>query len=179
MTTPYLGQITMFAGTFAPVGWALCNGQLLSIAQNSALFQVLGTTYGGDGVQTFALPDLQCRIPVHQGAGLGLSPYVLGQRAGSENVTLLTAQMPQHSHSFNATTTNATATAIGSTLLPGVPTMGANPSLYTLVTTTTPTFNTMAAASCGPAGGNQPHPNQMPSLAISFIIALAGVFPSQ
>ena len=179
MTTPYLGQITMFAGNFAPIDWALCNGQLLPIDQYTALYAVLGTTYGGDGVTTFALPDLQCRLPVSQGTGQGLSTYVLGQRAGSENVTLLTAQMPQHTHSFNATTATATATAVGGTLLPGVPTTGANPSLYTLATTVSPTFNTMAAGSCGPAGQSLPHPNQMPSLCISFIIALQGVFPTQ
>ena len=179
MTSPYLGQITMFAGNFAPIGWALCNGQLLAISQNTALYQLLGTTYGGDGVSTFALPDLQCRLNVHQGTGLGLSTYVLGQLAGTENVTLLTGQMPQHTHSMNATAATATATKVAGNLLPGVPTTGASPSLYTLVTTSSPTFSPMLGTSCGTAGQSLPHSNQMPSLCLSFIIALEGVFPTQ
>src|ERR1700736_4946531 len=100
MPNPYIGQISMFGGSFAPVNYAFCNGQLLDIANNNALFSLLGTTYGGDGVTTFGLPDLRCRLPVHQGTGQGLSPYVLGQAAGNENVTLLTSQMPSHNHTF-------------------------------------------------------------------------------
>src|ERR1700722_19289318 len=95
---PFIGQILMFGFNFAPIGWALCNGQMLSIAQNTALFSLLGTYYGGDGVSTFALPNLQGRVPIHQGSGIGLSPYTIGQSAGSENITLLANQMPTHNH---------------------------------------------------------------------------------
>ena len=98
MADPFLGEIRLFGGNFAPQGWALCNGQLLSISQNTALFSILGTTYGGDGIQTFALPNLQGRVPIHWGQGAGLSAYNLGQSGGSENVTLLVNQIPAHSH---------------------------------------------------------------------------------
>src|SRR5271167_2889298 len=104
MSDPFLGEIRMFGGNFAPIGWALCNGQLLSISQNTALFSVLGTSFGGDGVSTFALPDLQGRVPINAGQGAGLSPYVLGGKGGAENVTLLSTQMPAHKHLVSAET---------------------------------------------------------------------------
>src|SRR5271170_1941307 len=104
----YLGQILMVGFNFAPLGWALCNGQILSIAQNTALFSLLGTIYGGDGVSTFALPNLQSRVPIHQGQGTGLSPYVIGSAGGTENVTLLSTQMPSHNHLINVNNTAGT-----------------------------------------------------------------------
>ena len=110
MASPFLGQIGMFGFTFAPRGWAFCNGQILGIAQNSALFALVGTTYGGNGQTTFALPDLQSRVPVHFGQGPGLSPYVLGQQGGAENVTLLTTQIPAHTHALNAFATTGAET---------------------------------------------------------------------
>ena len=108
MASPFIGQITLFAGNFAPRGWAFCNGQLLSIAQNTALFSILGTTYGGNGQTTFALPDLRGRVPVHAGQGPGLSNYDLGQQGGAESVTLTTAQMPAHTHPANANASRIT-----------------------------------------------------------------------
>jgi microcystin-dependent protein len=183
MTQPYLGQIAMFGGNFAPLGWALCNGQLLDIAQNNALYQLLGTTYGGNGTTTFALPDLQCRLPVHQGTGTGLSTYVLGQKAGSEKIALQTSEMPSHSHPFNVTAAPATSTTIGGSLLPAMPTTGTTatgntaPEFYTSPSGT-PNIQSMAAGSCGAAGQSVPHANQMPSLCITFVIALQGIYPS-
>jgi microcystin-dependent protein len=177
MTSPYIGEVRMFAGTFAPVNWALCNGQVIAISQNEALYQLLGTTYGGDGVNTFNLPDVQGRVPIHQGTGTGLSTYVIGQKAGSESVTLTTSQMPQHNHTLAATTTAATAQAVGPTLLPAMPT-ATNAKLYT-IQGATPTIDAMSVRAVGPAGGSQPHENRMPALAVTFIIALFGIFPSQ
>src|SRR5215471_18552396 len=101
-SAPFIGEIRMFGGSFAPLGWTMCNGQTLSIAQNDALFTLIGTTYGGDGITTFNLPDLRSRVPIHQGQALGLSPYVIGQVGGTESVTLTTAQMPQHNHAVMA-----------------------------------------------------------------------------
>jgi microcystin-dependent protein len=179
MGTPYLGQISMFGGTFAPYGWAFCNGQLMDIASNTALFQLLGTIYGGDGVQTFALPDLQCRIPIQMGQGQGLSTYVIGQKAGSENVTLLAGQMPQHIHTFYATSNSATR-ALPNNALPAVPYGGQLPSFYTIPTSgQTPNVKNLNPAAIGLSGGSQPHSNMMPTLCLSFIIALQGIFPSQ
>jgi microcystin-dependent protein len=177
---PFIGQITMFAGTFAPLGWAFCNGQLMDIGANTALYSLLGTTYGGDGIQTFALPNLQCRLPVHQGTGGGLSPYTLGQAAGVPEVTLLLGQMPAHNHVFNATATTADSKTIGGALLPAIPTTGQSPSFYTQPTQgIAPNVKSLAAGSCGSGGNSLPHKNEMPSLCVSFVIALEGVYPSQ
>jgi len=181
MTTPYLGQISMFGGNFAPVGWAFCNGQLLSISQNTALFSLLGTAYGGDGVQTFGLPNLQSRLPVHVGTGLGLSPYVLGQTGGTTQVTITTQTMAAHTHSLNATQMQANNNKIGSTLLPGKPTQGTTPRFYGSQQQGQPPltpFN-MAVAAVTNAGNSQPHTNLMPSLCITCIIALQGIYPSR
>src|SRR6185437_13404806 len=115
MSSPYVGEIRMFAGNFAPVGWALCAGQLIAISQNETLFQLIGTTYGGDGESTFALPNLQSRVPIHMGTGPGLSPYVIGQSGGNESVTLTTQQIPSHTHTMLATNTGQVATATSST----------------------------------------------------------------
>lgn len=181
MSTPFIGQILMFGGNFAPVSFAFCNGQTLAIDQNTALYSLLGTVYGGDGVSTFKLPDLQCRLAVHQGQFPGLSNYVLGQAAGSENVSLTQQQIPNHNHPLNATSTNATATQIGGTLLPGQPTDGSPPTFYANPISGQPTLTpfTLAAGTCGMTGNNIPHANQMPSTCVSFIIALQGIFPSR
>lgn len=167
--TPFIGEIYMFAGNFAPVGWAFCNGQLMSIAQNQALFALLGTTYGGDGIQTFALPNLQSRIPIHNS-----QTHVQGQFDGVESVTLLSSNMPAHTHALQASPaatsidTPAANTVSGDTTLAGA-------RMYGLPTTPT----TMSPSAIGAAGGSQPHENRMPYLAIDFIIALEGIFPSQ
>lgn len=175
--TPYLGQIMIFAGNFAPNGWAFCNGQLLNISQYAALFSLLGTAYGGNGVQTFGLPNLQSRLPVDQGTGLGLSPYALGQIGGTNTVTITTQTMPIHTHTLNATKSGATSTTIGSTLLPGTP-PGTGANFYT-DSTPTPTLYNLAAGAVGMTGGGQPHTNMMPSLCVTFVIALVGIFPSR
>lgn len=177
MSNNFLGQIDMFGGNFAPRGWAFCNGQLMSIAQNSALFSLLGTAYGGDGVVTFALPNLQSCLPVHQGQGNGLSNYVLGQSSGSQNVTLTVNQIPSHIHTLNATQSPATTRQIGSTTLPGQPPAGNY--LYAVNGDPPLNFADFNSFACSATGSNFPHSNLMPSLCITFIIALQGVFPSR
>lgn len=173
MGTPYIGEIRMIAGNFAPVGWEFCNGQLIPIAENDALFILIGTTYGGDGEETFALPDLRGRIPVHFVSAPN-SPYPLAQAAGTESVTLTVNQMPNHPHTQTATS------ALGNQ---------ANPqgNLLAEVTTATPYLanpdpppsNTLNPNSISSVGGSQPHDNMMPYTGINFIISLFGVFPSQ
>jgi microcystin-dependent protein len=170
MSTPFLGEIRMFAGNFAPRGFALCNGQLMSIAQNTALFSLLGTTYGGDGQQTFALPNLQSRVPIGQGQGVGLSNRNIGESVGSEAVTLLATQIPTHSHAQVASTNAATA-ASGPTGAPAASTTNFYGSGSADLT--------MAATAVGIAGGGQPHNNLAPYLAVNFIIAVEGIFPSR
>jgi microcystin-dependent protein len=181
MTNVFLGQIDMFGGNFAPRGFAFCNGQLMSINQNAALFSLLGTTYGGDGINTFALPNLQSRLPVHQGQGAGLSNYQLGETGGSQNVTIDSTTMPSHNHVLNATQTMATSASIANNLLPGQPSAGNPPEFYAAPAQGQPalTPHPMYPASCSPAGGSLPHSNLMPSLCITFIIALMGIFPSR
>lgn len=178
MGTPFLAEIRMASFAFAPKGWALCNGQLLPINQNQALFALLGTQFGGNGQTTFALPNLQSQLPVHQGQGPGLSNYVLGQHGGVASVTLDQTTTPLHSHLFNVTTANASAAAIASNRLPAKPTV-ANAAFYATPDSPTLQGQTLATGSCGTAGGSQPHSNLMPTLCISFIIALQGIFPSQ
>lgn len=184
MSDVFLGQIVMFGGNFAPRGFALCNGQLLSIAQNSALFALLGTFYGGDGRTTFALPDLRSRVSIHWGQGAGLSNYNLGQNGGAPQVTIDSSTMPLHTHVLNATQTDAGATTISNSVLPGKPTMATAPQVpafYAAQQQGQPMLvpHILAQACCGPAGGSQPHSNLMPSLCITFIIALQGIFPSR
>jgi microcystin-dependent protein len=185
MSNAFLGQITMFGGNFAPRGTALCNGQTLPIAQNAALFSLLGTTYGGNGVTTFALPNLQSRLPIHQGQAPGLSSYTLGQTAGVPSVTLDQSTTPTHNHTLSATQTIATTATIGTSVLPGQPTVAtapATPAFYAFQgAPPLPTLipHPMNAAACGNAGGSQPHTNLMPSLCITFIIYLQGIFPSR
>jgi microcystin-dependent protein len=179
MSNAFLGQITMFGGNFAPKNTALCNGQTLAIAQNQALFSLLGTTYGGNGQTTFALPNLQSRLPVHQGQGQGLSNYSLGQTSGVSSVTIDQSTLPTHTHVFSATTTNATSASIANNLLPGVPNVSNATNDFYAVEINPPglTFVSMAAAAT--VGGGQPHTNLMPSLCITFIIYLQGIFPSR
>ncbi len=171
MANPYLGEIRLFAGNFAPLNWAFCNGQLLSIAQNDALFSLIGTIYGGDGVQTFALPNLQSRVPVHQGQGPGLSNHTVGEMAGEENVTLTINQIPAHTHVAQA---NANAGTLASPA--GNVWAGANDSPFAPPASAN---TTLAPGALGNAGGSQPHDNMVPFLAVNFIISLAGIFPSQ
>jgi microcystin-dependent protein len=172
MAEPFVGEIRLFAGNFAPLGWAFCDGSVLAIAQNDVLFSLIGTTYGGDGQNTFALPDLRGRVPVHQGQGPGLSPYVIGQSAGAEQVTVLAPQLPSHSHVLNATMADATA---GTGVAGSLTGKAAATSFYG----NTPGGGALAAQAMLPSGGNQPHNNMAPFLGLTFIIALFGIYPSQ
>lgn len=182
MSEPYLGQITMFGGNYAPRGYALCNGQLLSISQYSALFSLIGTTYGGNGQTTFALPNLQSRLSNHVGRGAGLSPYAIGQAGGERQVTLTSRTMPGHTHMLMASTAQANDTAVGSGVVPAT-TNGPDPdpAFYATAGQNDPPLDklAMADAVCGSMGGGTPHDNLMPSLCITFIIALEGIFPSR
>jgi microcystin-dependent protein len=178
MSDNFLGEIRMFCGNFAPTRWALCGGQLLSINQNQALFALFGTTYGGNGIQNFALPNLLGRIPNGQGQGTGLSNYVLGQQAGVEAVTILQTNLPSHSHTFNASQDPATSQTVGSTVIPAKPNTSGN-KFFTVVGSKQPLGEHLSAGSCGLTGGSQPHSNLMPTLCVTFIIALQGIFPSR
>jgi microcystin-dependent protein len=162
----------MFGGNFAPQGWALCNGQLLSIQANAALFSILGTTYGGDGITNFALPNLQGRVPIHPGQGQGLSPYDLGQTGGNENVTLLQQQLPQHTH-LMATLNGPAGSARPNGQLLAQSTQGA---VYGPAPGDGSGLN---ASAITPTGGNQPHVNIEPYLCVNFIIALQGIYPTR
>ena len=179
MAQPFLGQLAMFAGNFAPLGWAICNGQTLAISENPALFQLLGTTYGGDGQNTFNLPDLRSRVPVHQGQGQGLSNYVIGQLAGVETVTLLTQQLPSHTHPLKAAASANSSTPANTLLATEGGTDAGAVSIYAPFDTTPANMTTLLPASLTVQGGSQPHENLQPFLAINFIIALQGIFPSQ
>ena len=180
MGQPYLGEIRVTSFNFAPKGWALCNGQLLSIQQNSALFSLLGTFYGGNGVQTFALPNLQSRIPIHMGTGNGLSTYVIGQFGGTENVTVLYNQMPVHTHQVNANTGYGTSNAPSGKIL-GATNAGTagSPVAGQLDFVTSQPNATMEAATIGNQGGSQPHSNIQPYLVLNFVIAINGIFPTR
>jgi len=181
MSNVYVGQITMFGGNFAPRGFAFCNGQLQSIAQNQALFSLIGTTYGGDGVSTFALPNLQSRLAIHMGQGPGLSNYVIGQSGGAPSVTLSTATTPAHTHTLVATVGPANTGSVGSGVLPATTGGVANVEFYATPVQGQPALTPVAMNSgvCSNNGGSQPHSNLMPSLCISFVIALQGIFPSR
>jgi microcystin-dependent protein len=173
----YLAEIRSFAGNFPPLAWAFCNGQLIPIAQNEALFSLIGTIYGGDGVNTFALPNLNSRVPVGTGQGPGLSNVDLGQMAGTESVTLLSSQMPMHSHPVLSSTPAAdtsTATAPSSGVAKGPVSLGAGQSNgYGAADTQ------LAPPSLGLSGGNQPHNNMQPFLGMNFIICVEGIYPSR
>jgi microcystin-dependent protein len=198
MSEPFLGEIIMFAGNFAPRGWALCNGQLLSVSQNSALFAILGTTYGGNGQTTFALPNLQGRAPVHQGQSPGTSRYTLGEVGGTENVTLTINELPAHNHTvalsgtgnvsvaLGASSANGNAPAPGPTTVPAKITSGLNtlnaysttaPDTTLLPVNTTTTVN--VSGNTGVVGSNLPVPIVQPYVVVNFIIATEGIFPSR
>jgi microcystin-dependent protein len=180
MSSPYVGQILMFGGNFPPSGWMFCNGQLLPISENDVLFQLIGTTYGGDGQETFGLPNMQSRVPIHQGQGAGLSSYVIGQAGGTESVTLTTNQIPVHSHVPVASAN------------PGTSSVAANNTILSTENSTAQGGGNaftylppggaqaqMANSSIGLTGSSQPHQNIQPVLAISYCISLFGVFPTQ
>ena len=171
---PILGQIILFAGNYAPSGWAFCNGQLLPISQNTALFSLLGTTYGGNGQTTFALPDLRGRAPIHFGQGVGLTNYNLGETGGEESVTLTQTEMPAHFHNF-APSCNSQASAAQPSPANGY--LCASPEGSPLYASTTDAQ--MGAGNSQMAGGNQAHENRSPFLALNYIIALTGVWPSR
>lgn len=173
MSDPYVGEIRLFAGTFAPANWAFCDGSLLSISQNTALFSLLGTTYGGNGTSTFALPDLRGRVPVHMGFGPGLSNYALGQQGGSENVTLTSQQLPTHTHTAKCATTNNLGTQSSPAGNYWSTDGGANTEAYNSASDN----SAMAASVVGPTGGSQPHNNMQPFQVVNYIIALNGIYP--
>ncbi len=168
MSEPFIAEVKIFSGNFAPRGWAACNGQLLPINQNQALFSILGTTYGGNGVNNFALPNLRDRVPMHAGNGPGLAGRQLGEMAGEAAVTLQASQMPEHSHTLRG----AGAVSTGTPSAAVVP--GAGPKVYRAATNLTPMGAGLTAA-----GGGQPHENRQPYLGLMFIIALQGIFPSR
>jgi microcystin-dependent protein len=172
MSQPYIGEIRMFGGSFAPAGWAFCDGQLMPISENDALFNLIGTTYGGDGQETFGLPDLQGRIPMHSGQGPGISQnYQIGEKAGAESVTLSTQQIPIHNHGWLASNDPSNsllpASNVVSTPLNITPYFAGNASVP------------LNASSLQPVGGSQPHDNMMPFLCVTYIISLFGIYPSQ
>ena len=169
--TPYVGQIMAFGGTFAPQGWALCDGSLLPISQYETLFSLIGTTYGGDGQNTFALPDLRSRVPLHQGQGPVLSNYVLGESGGAEAVTLTVGQLPQHLHSVMGNSGAGTSPSPSGALWAGSPT-----NIYTAGSAANAA---MSATSISVSGGSQPHDNMLPFVTLNFCIAFEGIYPSQ
>ncbi len=169
MSEAFVGEITIFAGDFAPAGWAFCDGSLLPIAENEALFSLIGTTYGGNGQTTFALPNLQGRVPIHMGQGPGLSARPLGQTGGTETVTLTPPQLPAHTHALLAAQGTATSSS---------------PSNLQLAQTAQPLYATsnptdFHAQSISAAGGGQAHENRQPSLVLNFIICLVGIYPAR
>ena len=171
MADPFVAEIRIFPFNFAPKGWAWCNGQLMPISQNTALFSLLGTTYGGDGKSNFALPNLQGSAPMHPGQGPGLSLHDLGETGGSETVTLLQSEIPAHSHALRASPDPADLTAPTATRSLAGSQGGA------IYVSGSPPFSPMALEALPPAGGSQPHNNMMPYLTFYFNIALQGVFP--
>jgi microcystin-dependent protein len=175
MAQPYVGEIRMFAGNFAPVGWMFCEGQQLAISENETLYQLIGTTYGGDGQSTFHLPDMRGRVPMHQGTGPGLSGHGLGEALGVETVTLTVSQIPQHRHAPVATTNRASAAYTGKT---GVLASTGGVKVYGLAGGGTSPMRQDGASLSSVAGGSQPHTNMAPSLGLNYIISLFGLFPS-
>jgi len=172
MSEPFVGEIRMFAGNFAPRGWAFCDGQLLAVSQNDALFSLLGTIYGGDGRTTFGLPDLRGRIPIHAGHGPGLSERRLGAKAGAEKVTLTVNQLPSHRHDVFASATGASS---------GNPSgnVSANTAPTNVYSTALAVQQEMNSAAISHTGGSRSHTNLMPYLCVHFIIALVGIYPSR
>ncbi|MNQ39751.1 Phage Tail Collar Domain protein [compost metagenome] len=166
MAQPYVGEIRMFAGNFAPAGWMFCEGQLMPISENETLFQLIGTTYGGDGESTFALPDLRGRIPIHNGNG-----YVLAETGGAEEITLTAAQIPAHTHALVATTDLANSASPADAYLSATATGN---KIYSTASPSIP----LSAQEISPTGGSQPHTNFQPYLCVDYIISLFGIFPS-
>ena len=166
MAQPYVGEIRMFAGNFAPAGWMFCEGQLLPISENETLFQLIGTTYGGDGQSTFALPDLRGRIPIHNGNG-----FILAETGGAEEITLTAAQIPAHTHALVATTDLANSASPADAYLSATATGN---KIYSTASPSIP----LSAQEISPTGGSQPHTNFQPYLCVDYIISLFGIFPS-
>jgi microcystin-dependent protein len=170
MGQPFIGEIRLFGGTFAPLGWEFCNGQLMPIAENDTLFTLIGTTYGGDGESTFGLPNLQSRVPVHKGTAASGTTYALGEMGGVESVTLNPNQTPVHTHAFLASTAGGNDNNPQNNVIADGPALAfieANPNAA------------LAPGSVLPVGGSQPHENRMPILAINYIISLFGIFPNR
>lgn len=170
MSTPFIGEIRMFGGNFAPQGWALCDGQLLAINQNDALFSLFGTIYGGDGETTYGLPDLRGRLPIHRGMGPGMTNRPIGTRIGNETVTLTTNELPPHSHPYQASTDVANDPNPAGKVV-------ARPNTVDLYQPENPDID-MAAGAIVATGGNQSHVNIQPFLCVNFIVALVGIYPS-
>jgi microcystin-dependent protein len=181
MSQPYVGQIFMFAGNFAPAGWMACNGQIIPISENDVLFQLIGTTYGGDGESTFALPNLQGRIPIHMGQGAGLSSYQIGQTGGAESVTLTTQQIPSHNHMAQTSTVGGTSASpqsgsiLADEVTQGAPSGG---NAYAYVAGNTAPLAPLPGNTVVNAGGNQPHENMQPFGVVLYCISLFGIFPT-
>jgi microcystin-dependent protein len=171
MATPYIGEIRIFGGNFPPQGWAFCDGSLLAISENDALFNLIGTTYGGNGTNTFALPDLRGRVAVHQGSN-GSSSYVIGQQGGGETVTLATGQLPAHTHQANGG-------PAGTTVSPSGNFWSTDPAGNTAAYASSTPDSKMNAGALSSAGGSQPHDNMSPYLVTNYIISLFGIYPSR
>jgi microcystin-dependent protein len=171
MSQPFIGEIRMFGGNFAPAGWAFCEGQLMPISENDALFTLIGTTYGGDGQETFGLPNLQSRVPIHMGKGPDGTTYNIGEMAGTETVTLTTQQIPQHTHALIGSSATATTQDPTDNVL-----AASQASIYYNLADN---IGKMVASAIQPDGGSQPHENCQPFLCINFIISLFGIFPQQ
>jgi microcystin-dependent protein len=174
MTQPFVGQVISVGFTFAPVGWQLCDGSLLPISNYQALYTLIGTTYGGDGVNTFAVPDLRGRVPLGMGQGTGLPPYVQGQRAGSESVTLVANQVGSHTHPLMASTKAGSAFNPANNLA-----LGQSPVTQVPVYGPAPSNTSLAPAAIGNSIGGVPHENRQPLVALTYIISLFGVYPTQ
>lgn len=172
MPEPFVGEIRMFAGNFAPNGWMFCEGQTLPISENEVLFQLIGTTYGGDGEETFNLPNLASRVPIHMGTGPDGTTYQLGEMAGTEQETLTVQQIPNHTHVLTVSTAAGGSNAPASDKV-----LAASPSVQIYIVDSPD--NQLAPSAVTPAGGSQPHENTQPFLCINFIISLFGVFPTQ
>lgn len=180
MSDAYVGEIRLFAGSYAPDGWHLCDGTVLTVQGNEALFSLIGATYGGNGSTNFALPDLRGRVPIHMGQGTGLTNRAIGQTGGAETVALTTAQLPTHTHNLVASSSPATSTTPGGTLgLATTTTSGWG--LYYAGNTPTADVQIapMASTAVGVTGNSQPHANMMPSLVLTYIICLLGTYPTR
>ncbi len=181
MGEPYLGEIFLGGWNFAPLGFAFCNGQVQAIASNTALFSLLGTNYGGNGINTFALPDLRSRVPMHWGQGNGLSPYNVGQFGGEESHTLITNEIPAHSHLINANGGGPNTASPANANFTQGPLIGTGPTSTQLkiYTTNAPNGGQFNAAAIANTGGSQPHNNIQPYLCVTFVIATQGIFPAR